>query len=92
MTSYTTEQFRKFLAQLPKEVRKQAKQAYIQFEKDPYHPGLRFKRVHSKRPVYSVRISRNYRALGVQQDNRMIWFWIGSHADYNKILKEMGRA
>ena len=92
MISHTTEQFRKLLAQLPKEIQKQAKEAYLQFEKDPYHPGLRFKRVHSKRPVYAVRISRDYRALGVQRDNEIIWFWIGSHSDYDKILKEMRRA
>ena len=92
MISRTTEQFRKLLAQLPREIKGQAKEAYLQFEKDPYHPGLRFKRVHSKRPVYAVRISRDYRALGIQRNNEIIWFWIGSHSDYDKILKEMRRA
>ncbi len=88
MISHTTEQFRKLLAQLPKGIQKQAKEAYLQFEKDPYHPGLRFKRVHSWRPIYAVRISREYRALGVQRENEIIWFWIGSHSDYDKVLKE----
>ncbi len=88
MISHTTDQFRKLLAQLPKDIQKQAKEAYLQFEKNPYYPGLRFKRVHSRRPIYAVRISRNYRALGVLQDNKLIWFWIGSHAEYEKILKE----
>ena len=88
MISHTTDQFRKLLAQLPKDIQKQAKEAYLQFEKNPYYPGLRFKRVHSKRPIYAVRISRDYRALGVLQDNKLIWFWIGSHAEYEKILKE----
>ena len=92
MKSHTTEQFRKLLAQLPKNIQKQTKEAYLQFDKDPYHPGLRFKRVHSKRPIYAVRISRDYRALGVQRNNEIIWFWIGSHSDYDKILKEMRKA
>ncbi len=92
MISHTTERFRKILAQLPKEIQKQAKEAYLQFEKDPHYPSLRFKRVHSKRPIYAVRISRDYRALGVQQNNEMIWFWMGSHSDYDKILKKMKRA
>ena len=92
MISHTTEQFRKLMAKLPKEIQKQAKEAYLQFEKDPYHPGLRFKRVHSRRPIYAVRISRDYRAFGVQRDNEIIWFWIGSHSDYDKILKEMRRS
>ena len=89
MISHTTERFRKLLAQLPKEIQKQAEEAYLQFENDPYYPGLRFKRVHSKQPIYAVRISRDYRALGIQRDNEIIWFWIGSHSDYYKILKEV---
>ncbi len=91
MISHTTEDFRKLLSKLPKDVQKQAKEAYLQFEKDPCHPGLRFKQVHSNRPIYAVRISRDYRALGVQKENEIIWFWIGSHSDYDKILKEIKR-
>ena len=55
MKSNTTEKFRGLLADLPAEIRKQAKVAYIQFCREPYYPGLRFNRVHSKRPIYSVR-------------------------------------
>ncbi len=76
MISHTTERFRKLLAGLPKEIQNQARTAYAQFKKDPYHPGLRFKRVHSQRPIYAVRISRDYRALGIQRDSEIIWFWI----------------
>jgi len=84
MISHTTERFRKLFGELPKEVQKQAREAYTQFKNDPYHPGLHFKRIHSKRPIYSIRISRDYRALGIQQDGEVIWFWIGSHSDYEK--------
>jgi hypothetical protein len=52
-------------------------------------PGLRFKQVHPTEPIYSVRISRNYRALGVREDDAMIWFWIGSHADYDDLISRM---
>jgi hypothetical protein len=47
---------------------------------------LRFKHVHPTEPIYSVRISLDYRALGVLQDDDIVWFWIGSHADYDKLL------
>jgi hypothetical protein len=47
---------------------------------NPQHPGLQFKRVHPVKPIYSVRINNDYRALGVRKDNIIIWFWIGSHA------------
>jgi hypothetical protein len=48
------------------------------------HPGLQFKKVEGEDDLYSVRISANYRALGVMQGSRIVWFWIGSHADYDK--------
>jgi len=86
--SHTTEHFRKSFARLPEKVRKQAKQAYSRFKKDPYYPALHFKRVHSTRPIYSVRISIDYRALGILQDNEIIWFWIGSHTEYDKTVKQ----
>jgi hypothetical protein len=45
------------------------------------------KKVHTAEPIYSVRISRDYRALGVQAAaDEIVWFWIGSHADYERIL------
>jgi len=74
---------------LPGDIKKQAKEAYTLFIADPYHPGLHFKRVHSRRPVFSVRISLNYRAIGILQKNEMIWFWIGSHSQYERLLRQM---
>jgi hypothetical protein len=49
---------------------------------NPGHPSLSFKRIHQADPVYSLRVSRDYRALG----DTVTWFWIGSHADYDKLL------
>ena len=84
MISHTTEQFRKLLAELPKKIQKQAK--------DAYHPGVHFKRVHSTRPIYSARISIDYRAVGIQKDNEIVWFWVGSHSDYEKLLNKLRQA
>jgi hypothetical protein len=61
----------KLLTELPNEIQKQAKDAYTHFKKDPYHPGLHFKRVHSTRPIYSARISINYRAVGIQKGSEI---------------------
>ncbi|MGM0600716.1 MAG: hypothetical protein ACQETH_12975 [Candidatus Rifleibacteriota bacterium] len=57
------------------------------FKKDPWYPSLHFKRVHSSLSVYSARISIDYRAVGVIKTDLIIWFWIGSHTDYEKLLK-----
>lgn len=62
MTSHTTARFRKAFKRLPKQIQRQAREAYKLFRQDPYHPSLRFKRVHPTRPIYSVRISVDYRA------------------------------
>ena len=49
----------------------------------------RFKLVHTSRPIYSVRIGLAYRALGVRDGDEIIWFWIGSHTDYDRLLREL---
>ena len=51
------------------------------------HPGLRFKQIHGKRSVYSVRVGIHHRALGVREGDDIIWFWIGSHADYDALIR-----
>lgn len=86
MKSRRTASFRKAFDALPESVREQARLAYRRFEETPNHPGLRFKRVHSSDPVYSVRVGIGYRAVGVLEDDVMVWFWIGSHAEYNGLL------
>jgi len=52
----------------------------------PYHRSLDFKRVGKKYPTYSVRIGMGWRAVGFKRDNIIVWFWIGSHADYDRII------
>ena len=86
MLSHTTERFRKAYQKLPEDVKKQAKKAYQLWSKDPLHPSLHFKQVHSTEPIYSVRIGLKWRALGIRQGNDLIWFWIGSHEDYNELV------
>jgi hypothetical protein len=75
-------------AELPAEVKGQARQAYRLWNANPTHPGLHFKKVHPELPIYSVRVGLRWRAMGILRDDVMIWFWIGSHADYDKLLKQ----
>jgi len=51
---------------------------------DPRHPSLHFKPVGR---YHSVRIGLRYRALAVDVENGLLWFWIGSHADYDAMLR-----
>ncbi len=57
MISHTTERFRKMFADLPESIQRQARKAYKQFQKDPYHSSLYFKSVHTTKPIYSARIT-----------------------------------
>ena len=87
MTSHTTERFRRAFVRLPRQVQQQAREAYALFLADPFHPRLHFKQVHPTEPIFSARIKSGYRAVGVRDGDSIIWFWIGSHADYDKLLK-----
>ena len=89
MISHTTERFRRALGALPEHVQRQAREAYRRFLSDPYQPSLRFKQVHPTRPIYSARVTRGYRALGVREGGEITWFWIGSHADYDKLIEQL---
>lgn len=84
--SRTTRSFRTAFATLPAEIQIQARRTYSLFRTDPAHPSLRFKKVAQAENVYSVRIGLGYRALGVLEGAVVTWFWIGSHADYDRML------
>ncbi len=64
-----------------------ANKAYKIWRTDPYHNSLHFKRVSDKKLIYSVRISINYRALGLLESDHIYWFWIGIHDEYDDFLK-----
>ena len=51
---------------------------------DPHHPSLHLKKVGR---YWSVRVGLRYRALAVEIDGGLLWFWIGSHADYDALVK-----
>jgi len=91
MITETTEAFRRRLRILPKSVRALARQTYHRWQSDPRHPSLQFKRIHSSQMIYSVRIGIHWRAVCVLTPNAAIWFWIGSHAEYDNLIKEMRR-
>jgi hypothetical protein len=57
------------------------------FKKDPQHPSLHFER--KKPELWSVRVGSGYRALARQVDDNLIWFWIGPHDEYVRLLREL---
>lgn len=89
MKSHTTRGFRELFASLPARVKKQARQSYRLFRDNPAHPGLHFKQVHADPPTYSARVGISYRVVGVLERDTIIWFWIGSHADYDRVIEQL---
>jgi hypothetical protein len=72
--------------ELPGPVRDAARKAYRLFQENPNHPSLQFKKIHVSEPIYSVRVTLGYRAVGLLEQGEVTWFWIGSHADYDRLL------
>jgi hypothetical protein len=68
---------------LPSQTRRLADENYELLKRDPRHPSLQFKKVGN---YWSVRIGLRYRALAVEVDDGYLWFWIGSHADYDRLI------
>jgi hypothetical protein len=87
LKSRTSASFRKLLIKLPHNVREQAVAAYLLFRENPWHPSLHFKQVHAVQPIMSVRIGRDYRAVGIQREpGAILWYWIGPHEQYETLL------
>ena len=89
MISHITQAFRTAFARLPAQVQQQAREAYKLFRQNPSHPSLRWKHVHPTQPIYSVRVGRGYRAVGIRSADEIIRFWSGSHADYDQLLSRL---
>jgi hypothetical protein len=87
--SSVTKEFRRRLERLPTSVQEQAVRAYVLWRSNPYHNSFQFKRVSQRQPIYSVRIGIGYRALGLREADHVYWFWIGSHAEYDELLKRL---
>ena len=86
LRSFLTPSFRKLYAALPNAVQKLADEKYRLFKQDPFHPLLEFR---AKGKVWTVAIGRSYRAIARRFGNDLHWVWIGSHEDYNNVLRRL---
>lgn len=82
---FTTPEFWECYRQLPKEIQELDDKNYELLKADPKHPSLHFKQIGR---LWSVRVGKNYRALGFDKPERVLWFWIGSHGNYDAILTQ----
>ena len=69
---------------LPTNVQTLADKSYRLLKQDPSHPPLHFKPVGR---FWSARIGLHYRALGISAPDGIVWFWLGSHTEYERIIR-----
>ncbi|RME13361.1 MAG: hypothetical protein D6802_01685 [Ardenticatenia bacterium] len=86
MRSATLPSFWEAYASLDESVKRRAKKAFQLWEQNPFHPSLHFKCINREENIWSVRITRGYRAVGVLEGDTVTWFWIGHHDDYERFF------
>lgn len=85
MKSTGTAQFWRLYRQLSPEIQLAARRAYKRFKENPAHPSLRLERLRSDPRGWSVRVTRNYRAVALRLPGDVwIWDWIGDHAVFDR--------
>jgi hypothetical protein len=89
MNSVTTEKFRQLYANAPRERQQKIQRAYALWRSNPSHPSLRFKKVHATLPIYSARVDLDWRVVGVLEAGTLVWFWVGSHPQYEALLRSL---
>ncbi len=74
MESRITDRFRKCFDDLPQKVKAEARKSFKIWKTDPYIEKLKFKKIHSKENMYSIRIGLNWRALGIKDKTPLFGF------------------
>ena len=83
MKSATLPSFWEVYALLPEPAKQAARKAFSLWRASPFHPSLHFKRIGR---LWSVRVGDHYRALGTDVEGGVCWLWIGTHAEYDKLV------
>jgi hypothetical protein len=81
----TTPRFWTLLEALPEATQNVARKNFALLKENSSHPSLRFKKVKA---LWSVRVGSNYRALAIEDGEDFIWIWIGSHDEYQRMIKQ----
>jgi hypothetical protein len=84
--SVATRRFWELFQALPSEVQNLAVKNYHLWRRSPNHPSLRFRRLQGGEDRFSIRVGDHYRALGRRAGQTMTWVWIGTHADYDRLV------
>ncbi len=84
MNHFTSPSFWNDYEKLPKHIRELADKNFEILKENSMHPSLHLKKVGG---YWSVRVGKKYRAVAIKMEEGLLWFWIGTHAEYDKLLK-----
>ena len=83
MSHQASTRFWQHFNDLSRELQLLARDNYELLKSNPQHPSLHFKRVGK---YWSVRICSGFRALGIDSRKGILWFWIGTHEEYERLI------
>lgn len=86
MKSVATHRFWVLFQALPDDIRDLAIKNYELWRRDPQHPSLHFLRLQGSEDRFTVRVGNHYRAIGRLTADTITWVWIGTHADYDRLV------
>jgi hypothetical protein len=84
MKHRATSRFWDYYRVLPAEIQRLADREYRVLSLNPGHPSLQLKKVGR---LWSVRVGAHYRALAVETGADLTWVWIGTHAEYDHLIR-----
>jgi len=85
LKSKCNQRFWDYFHSLPAHIRNLVEAKYAIWEKDPFHPSFKFQEIQPG--IWRIRIGDHYRALARRKGDLVVWFWIGTHEDYNKLTQ-----
>ena len=84
MKSFTLPSFWIAYRVLSESIRRSARKSYRLWAQNPFHPSLHFKCINEEEHIWSVRVTKGYRAIGIFESDTVTWFWIGKHDEYER--------
>lgn len=86
MKSATLPSFWSSYRSLDEGTKRRARKTYRLWRQNPFHPSLHFKCINTEENIWSVRVTRGYRAIGLLEGDTVTWFWIGGHDEYERFF------
>ena len=83
MRHFANGEFWECYGKLPSRIRRLANKQFILLKTNPHHRSLHFKKVGQ---FWSARVGLEHRAAAIESEDGLVWFWIGPHDEYERLI------